>query len=182
MRYYLVALFDKESCLSIEELQKSLCKKYRLYKSSCALHITLDIVGNPDMDKLDKVLTDIINPYKKFKVQINGAMCFSPPYKSIALRIENKGYIIRIARLINETLRLYGFEVIDNAQKFDLHVDLADTNSAVREWSADKYSAACENAKKEEVFKTAKIDRIELWKSINSKKDIVIKSYVLRDF
>lgn len=182
MRYYLVALFDNESYLSIEELQKNLCKKYRLYKSSPALHITLEIIGNPDIDKLNKILTDILKPYKKFRVQINGAMCFNPPYKSITLNIENRGYIIRLARQINETLKLYGFEVTDSIENLDLHINLANTNFAVREWSADEYSAACETAKKEEVFKMAKIDRIELWKSTNNKKDMIVKSYLLREF
>ncbi|MTK14083.1 MAG: 2'-5' RNA ligase family protein [Clostridiaceae bacterium] len=146
MKYYLVALFDKQSYSYIEEMQKSICKKYKIYKNMPVLHITLEVIGDPDIEKLNKIVSDILKPYKKFKVEINGAMCFDPPYK------------------------------------WDLHVSLANTNYAIREWSSKEYVAACDTAKKENIHKMAKIDRIELWKPINNKKEMIIKSFPLRDF
>ena len=182
MRYYLVALFDKNSYSYIEDIQKNICKKYKIYKNMPMLHITLEIIGDPDIEKLNKILSDMLKPYKKFKVEINGAICFDPPYKSVNLKIENKGYIIRLARQINETLKLHGFDVRENIDGWDLHVALANTNYAIREWSAKEYVAACESTKKEHIHKMAKIDRIELWKPINNKRDMVIKSFALKDF
>jgi 2'-5' RNA ligase len=182
MKYYLVALFDKQSYAHIEEMQKSICKKFKIYKNMPVLHITMEIIGDPDMEKLSKIISDILKPYKKFKVEINGALCFDPPYKSVNLKVENKGYIIRLARNINDTLKLHGFDVRDNIEDWDLHVSLANTNYAVREWSSKEYVAACESTKKENIHKMAKIDRMELWKPINNKKEMIIKSFSLRDF
>lgn len=182
MRYYLVALFDKESYDYIEQIQKNICRKYKLYRNMPVLHITLEVIGDPDIEKLTKVISDILKPYKRFKVEINGAICFDPPYKSVNLKIENKGYIMRLARHINDLLKLHGFDVRQNIDHWDLHVSLANTNYAIREWSTREYIAACETTKKEDIHKMAKIDRIELWKPINNKREMLIKSFPLREY
>lgn len=182
MKYYLVALFDDESYSAMEAIQKSICKKYKLYKNVPMLHITLETIEDPDIEKLSKVITDILKPYKKFKVETNGIICFDPPYKSVNLKIESKGYIIRLARTINDTLKLHGFTVRDNIDNWDLHVSLANTNYAVREWTGREYVAACNTAKKDGFYRLAKVERIELWKPINNRKEMLVKSFPLRDF
>lgn len=182
MKYYLVALFDDESYKEIEEIQRNLCKKYRLYKNLPMLHITLEIIGEPNLEKLNTIVSDIVKPYKKFRVEINGVICFDPPHKSVNLKVESKGYIMKLARILNNTLKLHGFEVRENMDNWDLHVSLANTNFAVREWSSSEYIAACDTSKKQGFYKLAKIDRIELWKPINNKKNMVVKSFPLRDF
>lgn len=182
MKYYLVALFDAESCSAMETIQKNICRKYKLYKNVPMLHITLETIEDPDMDKLSKVLIDILKPYKAFKVETNGVICFDPPYKSVNLRIENKGYIIRLARIINETLKLHGFNVRESIEDCDLHVSLANTNYAIREWTGKEYVAACSDTKKDGFYKLAKVERIELWKPINNKKEMLVKSFPLKTF
>jgi 2'-5' RNA ligase len=182
MRYYLVALFDNNSYKEIEGIQKNICKKYKLYKNLPVLHITLEILGDPDMDKLDEVLGKILRPYKKFKVEISDVICFDAPYKSVNLKIENKGYISRLARIINDTLKLHGFEVRENIDNWDLHVSLANTNYAIREWSKSEYATACNSTKNDGFYKLATVDRIELWKPINNKKEMILKSYPLKQY
>ncbi|AJA49966.1 2'-5' RNA ligase superfamily [Clostridium pasteurianum DSM 525 = ATCC 6013] len=182
MKYYLVALFDKDSYLFIEKIQKRICKKYKLYKKLPVLHITLEVIDDPDIEKLDKIVTEIINPYKKFRVKLNGVICFDPPYKSVNLKVENKGYITRLIRQINEKLKFYHFKVRENIDDWDLHVSLANTNYAIRNWSTDEYMMACENTKNSDPQKVARIDRIELWKPVNNKKTMTIKSFSLKQY
>lgn len=182
MRYYLVALFDNDSYKEIEELQRSIGKKYKLYKNLPMLHITLEILGDPDINRLDEILLKIFRPYKKFKVEVCDVICFDEPHKSVNLKIENKGYIHRLARVINDTLKLHGFDVRDNIQDWDLHISLANTNFAAREWSRNEYAAACSKAKKIGFHRLATINRVELWKPINNKKEMVVKTYNLRDY
>lgn len=182
MKYYLVALFDKDSYSYIEHIQKNICRKYRLYKNTPPLHITLEVVENPDIEKFAKIVSDILSPYKKFKVKMNKAICFNPPYKSINLKVENKGYIIRLARQINETLKLYKFNVRENGDNYDLHTTLVNTNYVIKELTSKEYVSACNNDKKDEIYKMAQIDRIALWKPINSRKEILIKNFPLRKF
>ncbi|NEZ47654.1 2'-5' RNA ligase family protein [Clostridium niameyense] len=182
MKYYLVALFDKEDYSKLEKIQRTISKKYKIYKNLPMLHITLEVIDDPNIDKLEQIISKILSPYKKFKVEINGAICFEPPYKSVNLKIENKGYIIRLARVINETLKLHGFKVRGSIDDWDLHISLANTNFANREWSNKEYSAACSNLKSENIKDMVRVNRIELWKPINNRRDMVIKSFPLRDF
>lgn len=182
MKYYLVALFDSESYAHMETMQKKICQKYKIYKNVPTLHITLETIEDPDMDKLNKVLGDILKPYKRFKVETNGVICCEPPYKSIKLKIESKGYIVRLARKINDTLRTNGFNVRENTDNWDLHVSLANTNYAVKEGSAREYVAASEETKKQGIYELPKIDRIELWKTTNNKKEMVVKEFQLRNY
>lgn len=182
MKYYLVALFDTESYNAMEAIQKNICRKYKIYKNIPMLHITLETIEDPDIDKLSDIISSIVKPYKKFKVETNGIICFDPPYKSVNLKIESKGYIIRLARTINEKLRTHGFNVRENIEDWDLHVSLANTNYASREWTSKEYVAACNTAKRDGFYKLAKIERIELWKPINNKKEMLVKSFPLKDF
>lgn len=182
MKYYLVALFDEESQKSMEEIQRKISKKYKIYRTIPAIHLTLEVIDNPNLERLIPIIEDVLKPYKRFKVSINGALCFDPPYKSVNLKIENKGYAIRISRNLNETLKLSGFNVRENIDNWDLHVSLANTNYASREWSNKEYAVACEVSKMQNVVKMAKIDRIELWKPINNKKEMIVKSFPLREY
>lgn len=182
MKYYLVALFDKGSYSFVENIQKSICRKYKLYKRLPVLHITLEVIDDPDIEQLDKIVHDLIKPYKKFKVELNGVICFEPPYKSVNLKVEHKGYIIRLARIINDRLHLSNFNVRTNIDHWDLHVSLANTNYASRKWTTEEYRIACEDTKKIDPQRMAKIDRIELWKPINNKKTMTVKSYVLKEY
>lgn len=182
MRYYLVALFDRNSYSYIERIQRSMCRKYKLYRHMPVLHITLAVIENPDVEKLYKVISKLLGPYKNFKVEINGAICFEPPYKSVNLKIEKKGYITRLTRQINDLLKLYKFDVKANMENWDLHVALANTNYAVREWSSKEYAAACETAKKENICKMVTVNRMALWKPINNRREMTVKTFRLRKY
>lgn len=182
MKYYLVALFDDESTNFIEGIQRNLCRKFKLNRNMPAFHITLDVVGDPDLGKLIEVVNDIIKPYKKFKVQINEAVCFNPPYKAANLRVEGKGYIMRLARCINDTLKLHGFDVKDNGDNMELYVNLLNSNLSGKDSSICELAASSENVKREQIMKMTKIDRIELWKQTNSRKEAVVKRFPLREF
>lgn len=182
MRYYLVALFDDDSYKQIEPIQKSLSRKYKLYKNLSKLYITLEVIEDPDVKKLDMVLNKIIRPYKRFKVELKDAVCFNEPYRALNLKVESKGYIKKIARNVNEILKLHGFQISDTMNKDTLHVSLANTNFSQKELKKSEYDEACNSGKTESFYNLAKIDRIELWKSSSHKKETIIKSYVLKTF
>jgi len=182
MKYSIVALFDKESNSQMEFMQKKLCQRYKLYKNVPMLHITLEVIDEPDLEKLSKIMGDMLKPYKKFKVETSGVVSFDPSYKSVNLKIEDKGYIIRLARQFNDTLKLHGFKVKTNVENLDLHVALANSNYPIKEWSNNEYIAASDTTKKQGFKKMSKVERIEIWKHINNKKDMVIKSFQLRDY
>lgn len=182
MKYYLVALFDDESYKAMEPIQRSLSRKYKLYRNLPKLHITLEVIENPNIEKLDTILTKIFKPYKRFKVELKDFICTGDQYKTINLEIENRGYIKRFSRLINDTLKLHGFNVKLNTDNNDLYVSLANSNFHQKDWKNKDGKATNSKLTIENFYNTAKIDRIELWKSINNKKETIILSYPLKSF
>ena len=93
-------------------MQKSICKKYNLYNSDSnlpKLHITLEIITDPNLSDLDISLKNILKDYTKFEVELDGVICFDPPYKSVNLNIKNKGTIYELSKKINSILNSTGF-------------------------------------------------------------------------
>ncbi|MBU3091071.1 2'-5' RNA ligase family protein [Clostridium sp. CM028] len=182
MIYYLVGLFDKVSYKYIESMQKAICEKYNLYKSDAnlpMLHVTLEIITNPNLYDLDTALKNILKNYTKFEVELNGVICFDPPYKSVNLNIGNEGTIYQLSKDINSILNLHGFKVRDDIETWNLHISLANTTFADREWSNSEYLAACASAKDENFSRTITVDTVELWKPINNNDEMVTKKYIL---
>lgn len=180
MKYYLVAMFDNESNEYIEQVQKSLCKKYKLYKSLPLLYITLEIVGDPDVDKLTKVISELIKPYKKFKVNVDGAECSNSSQKFATLKVENKGYIMRLTRLFNDRLKLNGFDVKENSPDHDLSIALTGNLFHSKENGSKEKNS--EHIRYEEINRMLVVDRLELWKNVNNRKEMTVRKFPLREY
>lgn len=182
MKYYLVALFDEDSYKTIEPLQKNICRKFKIGRNIPSLHIPLEAIENPNLEKLDDLILDIIKPYKRFKIEMGDDLYFNEPFKSFNLKVENKGYIKRLARIINTDLRLHGFNTknLQNDNN-DLFVSLA-VQTSNRDVSSLNENSISTLSKKVDVQKLAKIDRIELWKANGNKKESIVKSYPLKTF
>ena len=183
MIYYLVGLFDESSYEYIQSMQKSLCSKYNLYKADTSLpklHITLETITNPSIADLDDSLKNILKDYTKFEVKLNGIICFDPPFKSVNLNIDNKGTIYELSKSINSILNSTGFAVREHIENWNLHISLANTIFADREWSNNEYLTACNLAKDEDFTRTIIINSVELWKPINNNNEMVVKKYELR--
>lgn len=182
MIYYLVGIFDKVSYEHMESMQKAICERYNLYSSDTdlpMLHITLEIITNPNVYDLDISLKDILKHYTKFQVEINGVICFDPPYKSVNLNVNNSGTVYELSKSINSILKSQGFNVREHIENWNLHISLANTTFADSEWSDSEYLNACNLAKEENFSETITIHSVELWKSINDKDKMVVKKYAL---
>ena len=71
MKYYLVALFDDESYKNLSPIQRNLSKRFRANRNSPIPYIPLEVIENPNIDKLDVVVDKIVKPYKNFKVELS---------------------------------------------------------------------------------------------------------------
>lgn len=183
MKYYLVATFDSESHTFVDRLQRNITRKYKLHHNHNlnTHHIILEVIDDPDFEKLDALIEKVIKPYKKFKVEINNSISFDPPNKCVNLKVESKGYIIRLARNINDTLKLSGFNVRDHFNNIDLFVPIANTPQNAKHWFKDPNSINKSFVNPNSKL-LAKIDGFELWKATNNRKRVLIKSYNLRQF
>lgn len=171
MKYYLVALFDDVSYKNLSPIQRTLSKKYRANRNSPIPYIPLEIVENPNIDKLNSVMDKILKPYKHFKVELSSTVTLCETNKTVNLKVEDIGYIKRLNRLINDNLKLYGFNV--KSINDDIHLALANINYINKD-----------SKKNDSEFKTnlstLKVNRLELWKISNNRRETLIQTYPLK--
>lgn len=173
MKYYLVALFDDVSYKNLSPIQRSLSKKYRANRNSPIPYIPLEVIENPNIDKLNTVIDKILKPYKNFKVELSSTVTLCDSNKTLNLKIEKIGYIKKLNRLIGDNLKLHGFNVKnDNA---DLHLSLANINYVNRD--NKKFDTEIEYKPN---ISTLKVNRLELWKISNNRRETLIQTYPLK--
>jgi len=182
MKYFLVALFDDLSNSTVQNIQRDICRKYKLYKSSPNLCIPISAITNPDLEKLDAVISKILVPYKNFKVGINNSITLSENLSQVNLKVYDKGYIFRLARNITDTLDLHGFNVKTDDDKIDLHIQLANANHIIKKSCNGSAIFIDDTLDAEDFFKFIKVCRLELWKQVSNKKEMLVKTYELREY
>ncbi|SHH82780.1 hypothetical protein [Clostridium grantii] len=180
MKYQLVALFDQNSNEFIDVIQRDLCKKYRVYKLKSDFCIPLQSFNDANIDEFTKIIQESITPYKKFKVQITPQLFLDDYSKLVGLKVDKSGYINKISRTLSDTLALHGFN--SNNHKCDFGIPVVSSNYHIRKMFKEKPSCAINIKNNLPYLGFAKIERLELRKSINNKKDILIKSFPLRDY
>lgn len=181
MKYYIVALFDDDSYEVINPIQKNLSKKFKGNRHSPQPYIALDVLDNPNMDKLCMVLEKVIKPYKKFKVELCDDVIINENMKTITLKILNEGYIKKISRSLKDTLNLYGIHS-KFPQDTPLAVSLANLTYFNKDNKKYKNDIACDLVRKSTKSITLKISKFEIWKVSNSKRETCMKSYPLKTF
>lgn len=175
MKYYIVALFDDDSYKCLHPIQRNYSKKFKANRNSPIPHIILEVVENPNIDKLDAIIQKITQPYKKFKVEIVPSVFVCEANKTVALSIQDKGYIKRFTRLISDTLKLNNFSL--KSTSAPINISLANLNYVNKDIKKGDNEFAIDTK-----FETLKVSRIELWKISNSKRETLIKTYHLKDF
>lgn len=179
MKYYLVAVLDVDSYRNIEPLQKNLLRKYKLPKNHLTLHIPLETIDNPNIEKLDEIIIKMIKPYKKFKVELTGDVQYhDQSNKSLSLQIKNKGYIKKIHRSFNDMLKLHGFNIKEHVDS-PLYIPIS-YNSSGKEIKRTEPVPSVLSPKFSLKFNYLKISKFELWRISNNKKETIIKTYDLR--
>ena len=179
MKYYIVALFNEKSYETIFPIQKSISKKFKGYRNSPIPHITLSILENPNIEKLTPIIEKIIKPYKKFKIELDSTVSISEQLHSLNLHMQYKGYIKKIKTSLSDFLELNGFHDLISSDS-ELSISLANVNFSNKDNKhTDMY---CDLIKKNPNTITLKVDRFEIWKFSNNRKETCIKSFNLREF
>ena len=173
MKYYLVALFDDVSYKNLSPIQRSLSKKYRANRNSPIPYIPLEVIENPNIDKLNTVIDKILKPYKNFKVELSSTVTLCDSNKTLNLKIKKIGYIKKLDRLIADNLKMHGFNVKNDTN--DLHLSLANINYINKD--NKKFDTEIEYKPS---ISTLKVNRIELWKISNNRRETLIQTYPLK--
>lgn len=177
MKYYLVALFDDESYKSLSPIQRNLSKKYRANRNSPIPYISLEVLENPNVDKLNAVIDKIVKPYKHFKVEVSSKVSICDSNKTLNLKIEDVGYIKRLNRLLSDNLQLHGFNVKGLETDENLQLTLANVN-----YNNKDNKRVINPLDSRFNLSTLKVNRLELWKISNTRRETLIQTYPLKDF
>ena len=176
MKYYLVALFDDESYKNLNPIQRNLSRKFRANRNSPIPYVPLEIIENPNIDKLNVLVDKILKPYKNFKIELTPKVMLSDNTKTLNLEIEQVGYIKRLNRLISNTLKLHGFNLKGFNADSDMNLTLANLNYINRD--TKKVDNKLEI---KPTLSTLKVNRIELWKISNNRRETLIQTFPLRN-
>ncbi|KIL08313.1 hypothetical protein SR42_04615 [Clostridium botulinum] len=179
MKYYIVAVFDDETYQLISPIQKNMSKKFRGNRNSPVPFIPLCIIDNPNFDKLYPIINKIISPYKVFRIDALDSVYLYDNTRSVNLRIDNRGYIKRISRALSDMLILSGF----NIKTFDeTFVSLSNLGYISKDYKKQDIKLNFPYLYKNNPYIKLKIKKIEVWKIPTSKKDLPLKSFVLKEF
>ncbi len=177
MKYYLVALLDKESGKNIENSTRNLVKKIKPKKKTSFYGIVLETIEDPDLIKLEEIVREISKPVRRFKINVLGKLSFDDDYKTIGLDVENFGYVKRLSRHFNSTLSLHGFKVRDE----DAVLNPETVQLILYNGGITKDIEEIQNVLRRNEDTRFKIDRFQIWKNFNFKKDSVLINIPLVD-
>lgn len=182
MKYYLVALIDDRSVDDIVSIQKFLNKRYKLYKNVSNLYIPLGSVSNTELDKLDEIISKILSPYKKFKVGIDNDIYINDTSNTVNLKVKDKGYINKISRSMFDMFNTYGISAKDFSSLSHFNMPISNANNAIRKAYSNNLFTLDESKDKTDLVNFTKINKIEIWKQLNNRRDTLVKSYDLKEF
>lgn len=178
MKYYVVALFDKNSYEVLSPIQKKFSKKFRANRRSPIPHIALDVIESSNIDKVTPLIEKVLKPYKKFKIEFKDNVSLSDSLKTVNLEVVDRGYIKKIYTALTNDFSNNGINI-----KFfptdNIGISLATVNHVNKDRHND---AAYTKEPDKESINTLKVDRFEIWKLSPNKKEVCLKSFPLRAY
>lgn len=184
MKYKLVAIPDEPSCRQMELMQKDSVKKNKNLRYLNSISINLGTIDSNDNEKLKIIMDKLIKNMKYFKVNCKEDLSFDESKSTLEALIENKGYIKRLYRILNEYLSLNGFNVSATDFEKDLSVPLLYIPNAKNKKSVPTKPSVDYCKDRFKVYKKPMftIEKVELRKINESKKDKAIISINLKNF
>lgn len=185
MKLQIVALLDENYISCLESMQKTVCKRYKAYKCTPSLYIPMVTTLNSDVETLNKILYKVLEPYKKFKVNVVNSLHVNLDSKLCSIGISQMGYISRLNRAILEGLEQHNISTensIINNPAFDFNVPLTSCNYTLKKLSTQGSVPFVKSQPTDSILNFTRISKLEIWKMNGSKFDSVIKSFELRQF
>lgn len=179
MKYYIVALFDEETYETIQPIQKNMSKKFKGSRNSPCPFIPILSFDSSDIENIDATVKKILKPYKSFRIDALNSVSASDSNKSVNLKIDNKGYIVKIANELEDFLSLGGI----NLKRYtNLFVFLANCNYVPKDLKKQIVKLNFPDLFDSEDILKLRIKKFEIWKGPLTKKVCTLKSYELKEF
>lgn len=163
---YVVGIPQGELIETAKSIQRRLDKQYGLFGGVYPpLHLTLNVFYSRNQESLHKAastLRMLLQGQPPFKITVNGASCFNPPYKSLHLQAQKNSMLESISRRIHRGLALRGVPS-QNMKNWDFHITLVDPLFAQREWTLQEFKQVCRILKNEKLRLHGWVKKLELW-------------------
>lgn len=175
MRYYLVAALGRDDNKRLERFQRPLTRKGKNRKAPY-IGIPMDTIEDPDLKKLEVQLKELLSPYRYFHVQVQGPYFNTPKFKVSGLTVTNFGYIRKLQRHLDEFLELSGFKVGGEAPEEEPFILSLSADRLPQNFDVNQ--GVFEEGQATGIFR---VERIEVWKTLNAKRDSIALSIPLRN-
>lgn len=178
---YMVALLPNHIKNQLSKYQKEISNIYGLYDEYPELHITLSKLIYNDEEQIFNLISTLkykLSGQKPFPVEIDGASCFSPPYKSVNIHVIKNQYLINLSKIIDDSAAEFNMAPTDTYKDREYHISIANPNFAKKDWSDKEYEEACYLLQGKDIHRQFLIDTLQIWYPI--KNDYVITSFNLK--
>lgn len=183
MKYQLVALFDEDSNSKIRAYQRSICKRYKLYKNNPELYIPLSFIDDNNYDLIERIIQKTLTPYKQFKIKLNNSVIVTEKNKMVNIEVDSKGYVSRIARNINSSFEDYrvSCSTVSEESSDAIYLPIAPMNYTIKKACSTSPITVYRDC---EYLSYIKVNRVELWKlsSSGKKEKTLVKTFDLKLF
>jgi 2'',5'' RNA ligase family. len=165
--FYIVGIIPEPPKSRISHYQEEFSKIYDLYEGQYPeLHITLSRLSYGEKEELDKFIDKLVSLSsccKPLTIEIDGASCFGPPYKSVNFNVKQSSKLEELSKNIAGTALSCGIESVLTPQRYQYHISVANSFFAKREWPEQEYEQACTLLKSQNFAESFILSRLELW-------------------
>ena len=165
-RIFLVLIPEYPTAQIARLLQEEVNRKYQLYTVLPTLHITLDSFfskGGAENARAVEAIGQICAEIDPFPIIVKGFACFGPPFKSVQLHVEQTSPLVSLYKKVHTRLKELDFRVREYPEGVKLHMTIASTCFAEREWSYEEYTVACQELRSLPLESGFMLQRLELW-------------------
>lgn len=181
MKYYIVALLNEDSCEYINPIQKTVSKKLKANRNLPVPHITLEVIENPNIDKITPIIEKVLKVYKYFKVETDDNIFISDEFRTVNVLLQQRGYIKKIKSSFDDILKLHGFNLRE-IKDTRLSLTLANLNYYQKDTRRKGFDTNSLSQSINLSNCTFKVSGFEIWKVPHNKREIKVKRFDLKTF
>lgn len=169
---------------AVKEKQKLLATKYNLYQRLPMLHVTLLQVQVRGMETCEQLIEQVAsvvqkaNPIPLYSVQYQ---CYSFNNRSVTILLQKTPPLLRISQELKASLQvLPGIKFTGpSLEEREFHITLASTLFAENPWSAEVFSAICQQMPKDGSHLSGWASSLEVWRPRLLPQEAILASFSL---
>lgn len=148
-------------------LRSKVNQEFQLYgDKEPPLHMTIETIrpsNDQDLRKATEIISNCCSKLGAIKLEVEGFYFFPQPHKAITLAVKNKGKLKTLSEKLYREFDKHKISHREFKKDWKLHISLAGTFGAVREWSEEEYHSAINFIKEFPADEFCEVEQLELW-------------------